>query len=378
MREERLVRRGETGVCRLRRGGEVEAGSLSGGECWLVEGERLEAQFEVLVDLYGMGRVEWRHWDMFTGVSIGSVSYHKERYVASLTVNSTTLVGDMSLARGLSGDIRAWATNQTVSRTSGQVVVELEPVRYQVERLRLGQARVVRREEERADTTTRTLSEGETVEVIFTWKSSQYWGHVEGLVRGLPSLVEGEHCVWGVTTHLTNTRTDTLIRPFSPGSHLNLTTILSLVTITRPYTALLTAIYRDGLTIRHNISAELQERVLDRVSHYTGDQLVQSNAVFQPTTTSTSTASTLKQLNTKIDRLRKKIFKKSLQSENLIESRISSRPQRYKENPLKIFYPDDDSVEISNLRQEKNISGMCSSSDFKLWILVLSVFGVSL
>ena len=83
---------------------------------------------------------------MFTGVSIGSVSYQKERYVASLTLNSSTVVGDMSLARGLSGDIRAWVTNQTVRTTSGSVVVELEPVRYQLERLSLGQVKVVRRE----------------------------------------------------------------------------------------------------------------------------------------------------------------------------------------------------------------------------------------
>ena len=141
------MRAGDTGVCRLRRGREVEAGSLSAGECRLVEGERLGAGYEVLVDLYGMGRVEWRHWDMFTGVSIGSVSYQKERYVASLTLNSSTVVGDMSLARGLSGDIRAWVTNQTVTLTSGSVVVELEPVRYQLERLSLGEVAVVRREE---------------------------------------------------------------------------------------------------------------------------------------------------------------------------------------------------------------------------------------
>lgn len=378
--EERLVRTGETGVCRLRRGGRLEAGSLSDGECRLVEGERLDREYEVLVDLYGMGRVEWRHWDMFTGVSIGTVSYLKERYVASLTLNSSTVVGDMSLARGLSGDIRAWVTNQTVTTTSGEVLVELEPVRYQLERLSLGSVRVVRREEVRAVPTTRVLGQGTgqvTVEVSVRWNSSRHWGHVEGLVRGRPTVVEGEHLVWGVTTYSCNTHTDTL----NLSHHsLNLSSSLTLATITRPYTALLTAIYRDGLTSRHNISAEVKETLLERVSHFTADkQLVGSIRVSPPSTTSTSTATTtLKQSKPKIDRLRKKIFKKSLQSANLIEAIISSGPQRYKENPLKIFYPDDDLVEISGLDQQKNFSVKCSSSHLDLSIFLLLMSYISL
>ena len=373
--EERLVRTGDTGVCRLRRGREVEAGSLSAGECRLVEGERLGAGYEVLVDLYGMGRVEWRHWDMFTGVSIGSVSYQKERYVASLTLNSSTVVGDMSLARGLSGDIRAWVTNQTVTLTSGSVVVELEPVRYQLERLSLGEVAVVRREEVPAVPTTRHLTQGTgevTVEVSVRWNSSRHWGHLDGLVRGRPTLVEGEHCVWGVATQSSNTHTDTL----NLGQHsLNLSSSLTLLTLTRPYTALLTAIYRDGLTTRHNVSAELKETLLERVSHFTADeQLVGSITVSSPSITSTSTATTtMKQLKPKNDRLRKKIFKKSLQSANLIEPIISSGPRRYKENPLKIFYPDEDLVEIRSLDQ-KNFSVKCSWShlDLSIFLLLMS------
>ena len=385
LREERLVMREGSGVCRQRRGGEVEAGSLSVGQCWLVQGGRLEAEFEVLVDMYGLARLDWSYWDMFTGVSVGSVSYHRETYVASLTSNSTTLVGDMSLARGLSGDISAWATNQTVFSSSGRVLVEMEPVRYQIEELRLGDRRVESSDRVTCETSTtvtsRTESDMVTADIKFTWNTTKYWGHVDGLVRGLPVTVEGQHYVWGVGRELTNTNTHTITRHLRPGQELKVTTSLTLVTSATPYTGLVTAIYRDGTTSRHHIKAQLRETVLTRVSHTAGGQedVLEARPVTTSTTSTTSSTTSATRLwkskTTPAWRSRK-IFKKSLQSANLIESRNSFRPQSYKDNPLKIFYPDTDDVRIDNLEAEKNISFKFSSINLKLSFSLLFVLQI--
>ena len=68
---------------------------------------------------------------------VGSLSYQTGSYVASTQVNSSLLVGDMRPARALSGDITVWAGNQTVTSREGEVLLELEPLRYQIDEVSL-------------------------------------------------------------------------------------------------------------------------------------------------------------------------------------------------------------------------------------------------
>ena len=380
MRGEKVVRTGNTGVCRQRRGHDVEAGSFQAGVCTLLEGTQLEDNFQVLVDLYGLARLEWRYWDMFTGLSVGSLSYQSGSYVASTLLNSSRLVGDLRTARGLSGDIAVWAGNQTVTSRAGQILLELEPLRYQISEVSLAsEARTTTTEVlTLANITLRNDSEEArevSTEVNFRWNSTKYWGRVGGMVRGLQTLVMGDHCVWGVTRELSISDWLTVTRHLQPRSETNLSTTISLVRSSTPYSGLLTAVYRDGQTRRHNISAVMEETILGEVSVSPRSSNSAARASTTSTTTSTASTSTseISKKSTKRPTIkRKKIFKKSLESANLIQPRSSKQERSYKVNPLRIFYPATDEVTIDKFTKEKNRSNHSSSINLNLLIILFA------
>ena len=375
---ERLVtiRAGNTGVCRQRRGHLVEPGSFQGGVCTLLEGDRLEDNFQVLVDLYGLARLEWRHWDMFTGLSVGSLSYQAGSYVASTHLNSSTLVGDLRPARALSGDITVWAGNQTVTSREGEVLLELEPLRYQIDEVSLVSQGRVSTTEVVTVANISLQNDGEearevSAEVNFRWNSTKYWGRVDGMVRGLQTLVMGDHTVWGVSRETSVSDWLTVSRHLSPGTEIKLTASISVVRSRTPYSGLLTAVYRDGQTSRHNISAVMEETILDRLS-------LSPDSTSTTTVSTTTTRSTAPTTTAEIPRKSpkrqtvklKKIFKKSLQSANLIQPRSSKQERRNTVNPLRIFYPVTDHVTIDKFSKEKNNSNKSFSTNFNLLIIL--------
>ena len=55
--------------------------------------------------------------------------------MASFSVNETLRVGDLNPWRGISGNIEAWTDDLVVSSRNGWVLVELEPIKYQLENI---------------------------------------------------------------------------------------------------------------------------------------------------------------------------------------------------------------------------------------------------
>ena len=55
--------------------------------------------------------------------------------MASFSVNETLRVGDLNPWRGISGNIEAWTGDMVVSSRNGWVLVELEPIKYQLENI---------------------------------------------------------------------------------------------------------------------------------------------------------------------------------------------------------------------------------------------------
>ena len=55
--------------------------------------------------------------------------------MASFSVNETLRVGDLNPWRGISGNIEAWSDDIVVSSRNGWALVELEPIKYQLENI---------------------------------------------------------------------------------------------------------------------------------------------------------------------------------------------------------------------------------------------------
>ena len=158
---------------------------------------------QVLVNLGGLARLEWRHWDMFTREAIGTVAYNAHTFVARFRSGQSGLVvGELDFNRGLSGNIRAYVdANTTELSANGEALVEIEPDSYRLENISLVSWREKTIDREVVLGTVRlTLEEQEEwkeekdddwqeVEdsLFYSQNVSRYWGHVGGTVRGLPA-----------------------------------------------------------------------------------------------------------------------------------------------------------------------------------------------
>jgi hypothetical protein len=168
---------------------------------------------QVLVDLSGLGRLEWRPWDMFTRPEIGTVAYNSQTFVGRFRHGTSTaaahfVVGDLDFNRGLSGNIRAFVSaNTTEMSIEGEALVELEPIAYRLENISLvswrekardsevtlGSVRLVHDleerdgEEEGGDDQTEGGWKWVESSVSYSQNVSRYWGLMAGTVRGLPA-----------------------------------------------------------------------------------------------------------------------------------------------------------------------------------------------
>ena len=101
------VRVKDMAICRIRDGDHMIPGWTDiRGDC-IGEG-RKEDDYQVLVDMVGMARLEWRHWDMFTKPEIGSVAYNENLFIGRIEKNRELVIGDLDFGRGMNGDIRAF------------------------------------------------------------------------------------------------------------------------------------------------------------------------------------------------------------------------------------------------------------------------------
>jgi len=163
---------------------------------------------QVLVDLSGLGRLEWRPWDMFTRPEIGTVAYNSQTFVGRFRhgTGAHFVVGDLDFNRGLSGNIRAFVSaNTTEMSVEGEALVEMEPIAYRLENISLvswrekardsevtlGSVRLVHDLEERDREEEEEVGEDgwKRVEssVSYSQNVSRYWGLLAGTVRGLPA-----------------------------------------------------------------------------------------------------------------------------------------------------------------------------------------------
>ena len=192
-----VVEAKDIAICRVKDGDNLLPGRTDKSGYCMVEG-RKEAGYQVLVDSVGMARLEWRYWDMCDKPEIGSVAYNQQLFIASLDMHGEEIVGDLDYGRGMSGEIRAFSKNmKQVKRTEGQVLTDVEPIKYQLEniifqvkiqsKIQLGSVCLCADKEDNPVwiLVRHTLS--------FHHPSYSYWGHVPGTVRGLPARVVGQH-----------------------------------------------------------------------------------------------------------------------------------------------------------------------------------------
>ena len=381
-------------ICRIKDGDSVLPGRTDKSGYCLIEG-RKEAEYQVLVDSVGMARLEWRHWDMFTKPEIGSVAYNERFFIARFERNGEEIVGNLDFGRGMYGEIRAFTKNmKQMKRTEGQVLVEVEPIKYQLENITFLVDREVKIESkihlgsacvsaDKEDNPNWVLVRHK---LSFLHPSYSYWGHVPGKVRGLPARVRVNtttftQFVWGVE-HKEEVVGEYIMQArLQGGTEQNKTLTGLLVRREVPYTASLMMVYRDGVVRRHKVSATHVNISLEKTVEGSVQPFFTQSGLPAPKTTTTTkttksrtavtTTRTATTTTTTTTKMSSTTTASPFSPASLLLS-LKSSPTRYihpnKSNPLRLFYPRYDSSSSDSVSDSVLISSVYSGS----WSLSLS------
>ena len=294
---ERVVLAGDSAVCRVRDGDNIRPGRTDRSGLCMVEGVK-ERQYQVLVDMTGKARLEWRRWDMFSNPEKGTVAYNEETFVAQMLVaGRDPTVGDLDFTRGLNGEVEVHLEGGKVERsTEGLALVEMEPVKYRLENIsfmepkeisstlvEIGTVHLINKEEE-------VRGWQEEQEVLFhTYQGYEYWGHIPGTVRGLPSsAMVGKtlsYFRWGLEDKKKKTERHGVRWSLFSGTSVNITVRGRIVRKETPYTAQLVMVYRDGTLTRHKVSSTFVSTLLEHITQDTNGPYFLKTGLPAPTTT---------------------------------------------------------------------------------------------
>lgn len=277
-------------------------------------------KFELLVNKGHFGKIIWKAWNKFNGgVPIGAISVDEYSYVARRRINHQSINdhmgADYTLGRfdpsvGL-GKILVVEDQNEREYDNGEVLIEIEPERYELSNIVLDRIR----SDERVNTTElahgvlqNTYDSSNRIETVlsYSYDHVQHWGTHEGVARGLETSVyeDGSSSPtkinWALQLSKQIKETKAVSSNLAPGTAINFTLIGDYVYLEAPYKAKLSAFYT-GITesVSRNISDTVQKRYMKDVRCEFSPIYWIENGTFVPTTTTTTTSTTTHPTTTK-------------------------------------------------------------------------------
>jgi len=349
----------------LKTGGDGE-GQL---HCAVTFNKRLHLldSYQVMTDRAGTSRLEWRHWDQFTKMPVGVVSFTEEStYVARKA--SRHQVGAINLMPGFKNEMVAFDpdTMTTIDEVKGQMLVEVEPIRYEMESIRFIDWREkVQKEEVCLGARVLSNSAGESdneelagsgewtdLSTIVTYNATYqfYWGQMAGLIKALPTSAETFskkqrlEFKWGMPHKYERHRIMKISDRLLPGTSSNVSVWAFNTRRELPYTAKLVSIFESGKTKTKRVEGFYVETLLTDVELKRGSPYFTETGELSPTTTTTTTTARPTTTTTTTT---------TTTSTTLRPKRTTTQlPTTV--NPLRKFYPaedDDDSDDIEDLEE---------------------------
>ncbi|XP_029052705.1 protein unzipped [Osmia bicornis bicornis] len=382
-------------VCRVLHNTVLVAGSQRGDEkrCTVTIHGSVQSydKYELLENVDNAARVNWEHWDKYKSAPIGAVAAEK-MFVARHAVHNGKETSPDATTRythyiGTLNSNDNFATISYVrddgtegSAKSGDVLVETEPIYYDLNRVKLNwpKKRVIKR-------TARVLGEaiiantGEEAANVaqafgYAYKYSVYWGQGHAILKGLNTsitLTNGTtlpKIVWG--TMETTNRTDvyTVEIFLKPGTGLNVTLKANYTDMEVPYSGTLISHYEDGETKSRVISGIRREETMFDVTPEFGSIYFLGNYSLVPTTTvppTTEATSTTPLPSTVI----KDIHKQDMDNEDHDENMIIAP----KKSDMSNMQSDDGGPLSLKNKVEVSHSGSCSFRLNAMFILSLTM-----
>nr|XP_029730996.1 protein unzipped-like [Aedes albopictus] len=277
---------------------------------------RRHRTFEVLVNRNGGGKLKWQPWNKFrtekfpgaVSASNGKVDdYYVARYkLVNHGHHHPYIVGNYDPLEKLGGRIYAPlpGMQDTVEHEKGDILVEIEPVKYELRNIKLNKLRT----EIKKNTTilgSTILSniedmtnQAETV-ITYDYAKVTYYGRQLGVGNGVPTKVidprtqQPVDIFWGVELTERKFETKAINTILQPGTAINVTLLGNYTEMEAPYHALLKAYYDDNsdATSRKLTGYMLSKDMEDVKIEFSPIYWIE-NGTLVPTTTTTTTTTT--------------------------------------------------------------------------------------
>lgn len=266
-------------------------------------------RYDLLQNVDQAARITWMHWDKYVqpldgGIATGEtyVARHMVPYEENepSTVGFTHYIGKYDPKDKL-GSITYVKNGVEVSVDSGEVLVEWEPISYELKSVKFNYWKkgVIKRVPRvLGESTLRNDGQNPaTVDMAFTYSYnySLYWGQGHAILKGLPttiSLANGTvlpEIEWGTEKfeHRDNVRAVGMY--LEPGTAVKVTLRANYSDMEVPYTAQLVSRYKDGTKLSRPISGVRREESMIDVEPDFGPVYFMGNMSLVPTTTTTTT-----------------------------------------------------------------------------------------
>ncbi|XP_055591057.1 protein unzipped-like [Uranotaenia lowii] len=230
---------------------------------------RRHRMFEILINRGNGGKLKWQSWNKYrTEKFLGAVSASNGKvddyYVARYKLDHHShhhpyIVGNYDPLEKLGGRIFAPLPGvpDSVEHERGDILVEIEPVQYELRDIKLNKLRTVIRKNTTILGAT-VLSNDEDItnqaETVITYDYAKvsYYGRQESVVNGVqtkvidPRTQQPVDMYWGVELTERKFETKAINTILQPGTAINVTLLGNYTEMEAPYHALLKAYYNDN------------------------------------------------------------------------------------------------------------------------------------
>jgi len=276
---------GQGVVCRGYKQGVQVSGATSHGRCQVGMSGRMVilTSYEVLTQVQGASRLEWRLWQRFSAVPQGTVAgveggepVFVARRLEEKIMKTVQL--EMGKKGTQFGRIALYSEVEEMRLVNEcDLLVEVEPVRYELS-LHQFVKKVKKTEEKKVLTATSIFRFDEGTEnvarmqkmLFYQYEKSLYFGHIRGTIRGLPGRVklpsgENKVVVWGMMD--TDKQRESIMVGFDmdKNSAVDVEVVADCVMEEQPFSGMLVSIFPDGTHREREVDGIMQSKYLDRI-----------------------------------------------------------------------------------------------------------------
>ena len=257
-------------------------------------------RFELLINVDRAARLEWKPYSRYAGVPEGAVAAVDEssasvvgdndifigRHLSHSTSTISWLPGSIEVPRRSAnfGVMRVFNAKGNMSEeNSGDILVEVEPVRYELE-LHASlpddepqrTKKVLRSDVVLAQSSLFRFDEGKDTEarmqkvLSYEYEKSEYYGQVPGMLRALPTTIrlpngQGQSVLWGLAEKSQQHETIMVGHALKHFRAVDVSVVGVRITEETPYRATLSAIFPDGSRRQRRIDGVVQRIYLDNI-----------------------------------------------------------------------------------------------------------------